>query len=55
MSFGWDDRDSESIGHWEDPDALPEKRVPNHVRIVAAILAVMLFVFFADLFFDLVL
>lgn len=55
MSYGWDDHESDTVGHWEDPDALPEKRVPNYVRIVAAILAIMLFVFFADLFFDLVL
>jgi len=45
----------ERIGHLEDPDALPEKSFPNYVRIVAAVLAIALFVFFANLFFDLVL
>ena len=51
----WDDFDAQTIGRWEDPDALPEKSLPGYVRIVAALLAIALFVFFANLFFQLVL
>jgi hypothetical protein len=58
----WDDNperpvgsDEERIGHREDPDALPDKSFPGYVRVVAAALALALFVFFANLFFQLVL
>lgn len=55
MSFGWGDEDADRVGNWEDPDALPEKSVPNYVRWVAALLAIALILFFANLFFQLVL
>ena len=55
MSFGPDERGPDDMGHWEDPDALPEKSLPGYVRVVAAVLAIALFVFFANLFFQLVL
>ena len=55
MSLRPDDHGSDEVGHWEDPDALPEKSLPGYVRVVAAVLAIALFVFFANLFFQLVL
>jgi hypothetical protein len=55
VSFDWDDEDSDDVGTFEDPDALPEKRVPDYFRWIAALLAFSLLAYFANLFFRLVL